>query len=47
MSIQKVLLDYDEFLRLKDIETRFQAVNAENSELKKKLGNLHSSLCVN
>jgi len=41
MSIQKVLLDYDEFLRLKDIETRFQAVNAENSELKKKLGNLY------
>jgi len=40
MSIQKVLLDYDEFLRLKDIEARFQVVSSENSDLRKKLGTI-------
>lgn len=37
-SIQKVLISYDEYLRLKDIESRFQAVNLELAELKAKLG---------
>jgi len=36
MSIQKVLLDYEEFQRLKDIEARFQAVNTELAALKKR-----------
>lgn len=36
---QKVLLSFEEFTRLKDIEERFQIVNAELTELKQHLGN--------
>ena len=32
--IQKVLINYDEFVRLKDIEKRFESVNAELTSLK-------------
>jgi len=39
-SIQKVLLSYDEFLRLKEIEKNFESVNAELAELKKTLGTI-------
>jgi len=38
-SIQKVLISYDEFVRLKDIEKKFDYVNNELTELKKRLGN--------
>ena len=43
-TVQKVLIDYDELMRLKDIESRFQSVNSQLSELKQKLektGNNH------
>lgn len=35
-SVQKVLLSYEEFARLKDIEQRFDSVNAELTALKEK-----------
>jgi len=45
-SIQKVLISYDEFTRLKDIESRFQAVTSELAELKQKLGTYDKSFKV-
>lgn len=36
-SIQKVLINYDEFIRLKDIEKRFETVNSELASLKHQL----------
>ena len=34
-SIQKVLISYDELVRLKDIEKRFESVNSELAALKR------------
>jgi len=45
-SIQKVLISYDDFVRLKEIEKKFDSVNSELLELKRKLGNLLYSLDV-
>lgn len=36
-SIQKVLLSYDEYIRLKDIEKNFETVSTELQELKHQL----------
>ena len=35
-SIQKVLISYDELVRLKDIEKRFESVNSELAALKQR-----------
>lgn len=37
-TIQKVLVNYDEYLRLKEIETKFQEVSTELANVKKQLG---------
>lgn len=36
-SIQKVLLDYDEYLRLKEIESRYSEANSELANLRQKI----------